>query len=193
MNDISENLLSLPRLFADDTSLFFSAVNTHDIEGILNHDLVLISEWSRKWLVNFNPNKKVAMLFSYLSSGDCSHLTFDDVNINVPNHKHLGLTIRENMKWKDHIDSILTSASRMIGIMRKLKFVFSRRALNQIYITYVRFILEYSSVVWDGRTIEQLNSLEKLQTESARIVTGLTKSVSLNRLYHECGWQTLQE
>ena len=83
----------------------------------------------------------------------------------------------------------------MIGIMRKLKFVFSRRALNQIYIIiiYVRHILEYSSVVWDGCTIEQRNSLEKLQNEAARIVTGLTKSVSLNRLYHECGWQTLQE
>ena len=62
----------------------------------------------------------------------------------------------------------------MIGIMRKPKFVFSRRALNQIYITYVRPILEYSSVVWDGCTIEQRNSLEKLQNEAARIVNGLT-------------------
>ena len=187
MNDISENLLSLTRLFADDTSLFFSAANTHDIEGILNHDLVIISEWARKWLVSFSPHKTLAMLFSYLSSGDYPHLIFDDVNIKfVPHHKYLGLTLSEIMKWKDHINSILTSASRMIGIMSKLKFVFSRRALNQIYITYVRPILEYSSVVWDGCTIEQRNLLEKLQNEAARIVTGLTKSVSLNRLYHEC-------
>ena len=48
VNDISENLLSLTRLFADDTSLFFSAANIQDIEGILNHDSVLISEWARK-------------------------------------------------------------------------------------------------------------------------------------------------
>ena len=66
------------------------------------------------------------MLFSYLSSWDYPHLIIDGVNIKfVPNHKHLGLTLGENMKWKDHIESILTSASRMIGIMRKLKFVFS--------------------------------------------------------------------
>ena len=97
------------------------------------------------------------------------------------------------MKWKCHIDSILTSASRMIGIMRKLKYVFSRRSLNQIYISYVRPVLEYSCVVWDGCTAEQQNSLERLQNEAARIVTGLTKSVTLNRLYQECGWQTLQE
>ena len=173
VNDISENLLSLTRLFADDTSLFFSAANIHDVEGILNHDLVLISEWARKWLVNFNPHKTLAMLFSYFSSGDYPHLICNGVNSKfVPHHKHLGQTLSENMKWKDHIDSILTSASQIIGIMRKLKFVFSRRALNQIYITYVRPILEYSSVVWDGCTIEQRNSLEKLQNEAARIVTG---------------------
>ena len=60
---------------------------------------------------------------------------------------------------------------------------------------YVRPVHEYSSVVWDGCTIEQQNSLEKLQNEAARIVTGLTKSVSntLNRLYRECGSQTFQE
>ena len=81
----------------------------------------------------------------------------------------------------------------MIGIMRKLKYVFSRRSLNQIYVSYVRPVLEYSCVVLDGCTVEQQNSLEKLQNEAARIVTGLTKSVTLNRLYQECSWQFLQE
>ena len=43
VNDIAENLLSLVRLFADDSSLFFSATNLRDIEGIINHDLAQIS------------------------------------------------------------------------------------------------------------------------------------------------------
>ena len=47
VNDIAENLLSLVRLFADDSSLFFSATNLRDIEGIINHDLVLISAWAK--------------------------------------------------------------------------------------------------------------------------------------------------
>ena len=194
VNDISENLLSLTRLFADDSSLFFSASNIRDIEGILNHDLILVTQWARKWLVNFNPNKTEAMLFRYFQEQEYPTLLFDNVIVKfVSQHKHLGLTFSENMRWKYHIDSILTSASRMIGIMRKLKYVFSRRSLNQIYISYVRPILEYSCIVWDGCTVEQRESLEKLQNEAARIVTGLTKSVTLERLYQECGWQSLQE
>ena len=39
VNDISESLLSLTRLFADDSSLFYSASSLVDIDEIINHDL----------------------------------------------------------------------------------------------------------------------------------------------------------
>lgn len=58
VNDISENLLSLTRLFADDSSLFFSATSLEDIQGIINHDLTVILSWALTWLVDFNPKKK---------------------------------------------------------------------------------------------------------------------------------------
>ena len=47
VNDISENLLSISRLFADDTSLACSATTITDVEGILNHDLQMITVWAR--------------------------------------------------------------------------------------------------------------------------------------------------
>ena len=71
--------------------------------------------------------------------------------------------------------------------MRKLKFTLNRIALNQIYMSFVLPILEYSSVVWDNCTEQNVNALEKLQNEAARIVTGLTRSVSIENLYRVCG------
>ena len=59
-----------------------------------------------------------------------------------------------------HFENILTSAAKIVGIMR-LKFKFTRVALNQIYFSYVLPILEYSSVVWDGRSSQDSNALEK--------------------------------
>ena len=35
--------------------------------------------------------------------------------------------------------------------------------------------------------------LEKIQLEAARIVTGTTRSVTLNNLYRETGWLTLSD
>ena len=79
--------------------------------------------------------------------------------------------------------------------MRKLKLTLSRVALNQIYVSYVLPILEYSSIVWDGCSQQDSEALERLQNEAARIVTGLTRSVhvTLDNLYAECGWTSLAE
>ena len=57
VNDISESLLSLTRLFADDSSLFYSESNIQDIEGIINYDLQVLLSWAKQWLINFNPQK----------------------------------------------------------------------------------------------------------------------------------------
>jgi hypothetical protein len=38
INDIGEKLLSLSRLFADDTSLGYSSQNVIEIENVINHD-----------------------------------------------------------------------------------------------------------------------------------------------------------
>ena len=62
INDIAENLLSIVRLFADDTSLACSSASIRDIEGILNQDLLVLSTWRKQWLVGFNPSKTEAIL-----------------------------------------------------------------------------------------------------------------------------------
>ena len=38
-----------------------------------------------------------------------------------------------------------------------------------------------------------VEKLEKINIEAARIVTGATKLVSINTLYNECGWETLEK
>ena len=77
--------------------------------------------------------------------------------------------------------------------MRKLKFTLNRKSLNQIYLSYVAPFLEYASIVWGGYSDSCANSLQKIQNEAARIVTGLTRSVSLENLFLECGWQSLKD
>ncbi|MCU7801465.1 MAG: hypothetical protein KZQ70_15375, partial [gamma proteobacterium symbiont of Lucinoma myriamae] len=78
-----------------------------------------------------------------------------------------------------------------IHVMRKLKFKLDRRSLQTIYYSFIRPLLEYADVVWDNCTQYEVNDLEKIQNEAARIVTGATKLVSINSLLLETGWETL--
>ena len=81
----------------------------------------------------------------------------------------------------------------MLGVLRSLKFKLKRKMLNQLYIPYLRPLIEYASVAWDGCTVGEKQQLEHFQSEAARIVTGLTRSVSVENLVREIGWLPLSE
>ena len=76
--------------------------------------------------------------------------------------------------------------------MCKFKFLLDRKSLETIYISFIRPILEYGDVVWDNNTRQEKQDIEKIQIETASIVTGTTKLVSIHSLYEETGWETLK-
>ena len=56
INDLSDNLVSNPKLFADDAS-FFSVVQDITLSAKnLNDDLKEINKWAFKWKMGFNPD-----------------------------------------------------------------------------------------------------------------------------------------
>ena len=79
------------------------------------------------------------------------------------------------------------SASKIVVLMRNLKYSISRNGLKQMYMSYLLPVVEYASVVWGGCSERYSRTLQKIQKEAARLVTGLTRSVSLENLYKECG------
>jgi hypothetical protein len=84
-------------------------------------------------------------------------------------------------------------ANRCLGILRPLKFILDRASLETLYKSFIRPILEYGDIVWDIPDAHRhnLDILEKVQTEAARLVTGATARCSTDKLYKEAGWESL--
>ena len=57
INDVVNNIESVTKLFADDTSLSLALNNPDSGAEILNHDLEQINEWAKKLKVRFNEEK----------------------------------------------------------------------------------------------------------------------------------------
>ena len=55
-NDLSKNLSSITKLFADDTSIFYVVHDADLPENQLDDDLSKISEWAFQWKMSFNPD-----------------------------------------------------------------------------------------------------------------------------------------
>ena len=61
-----------------------------------------------------------------------------------------------------------------------------------MYISFVRPALEYGGPIWDNCNKEEKSKLESVHIEAMRIVTGATKLCSIEKLYKDTGWETLQ-
>lgn len=163
--------------FADDISVYITVENPFTSGTLLNSDLEKINEWSKKWLVSFNPNKTECMTISLkLKKPFHPSLIFDDVHLkDVELHKHLGVTISSNLSWNLHINEILSKAYAKLGLMRKVKYIL------------------YADVIWDNIPEYLSLKIENIQLEAARIVTGGNRLASKTLLYKETGWVPLSK
>ena len=135
INDLTEDIISLPLIYADDTALFEVVDDPILSADRLNGDLEKISVWSKKWLVTMNPSKCRNIVFS-LKHNKPFHpaLFLDGKGISkVESHKHLGLTLHSSMSWKSHILRIYEKANRRLNILKSLKFKINRSTLICLY------------------------------------------------------------
>ena len=123
INDLPDNLESLAKLFADDTSLFSTVYNPLLSTEIMNKDLIKISKWADQWKMSFNSDitkqaqevifsqksKKIDHLIVYFNYAPVAHTNC---------HKHLGIYLDEKLNFLQHIKEKASKANRGIGVIR---------------------------------------------------------------------------
>jgi hypothetical protein len=118
INDITDNLGNLARLFVDDTSLSYSARNYDIMKSDINNDLSKLNEWAKLWLVDFNLKKNKAQVI-YTSAVAHLDLRFNGEPVEiVKKHKQLGFTFASDGNWTDHIDNIVNAAFKQVNVLR---------------------------------------------------------------------------
>ena len=58
INDLPDGIMSICKIFADDTSLFSKIIDTRNSQNSLNPDLEIIKNWAYQWKMQFNPDPK---------------------------------------------------------------------------------------------------------------------------------------
>ena len=194
INDIVKDIKGIIRLFADDTILF-DIVEDPLLTGItLNVDLSRIFAWAKQWLVEFQPIKQESFIASKKRvKPRHPPLYMGNTQIKeVDSHKHLGIELANDMSWKTHINTIVNKAYKRLGILRKHKFNLDRRSLDKMYKVFIRPLIEYGNIIWDNCSKENKKALENIQLDAQRISTGATKLCSVQKLYNETGYETLE-
>ena len=193
INDIVDNIESVIKLFADDTSMSLALKDPTIRADILNRDLNKISEWAIRWKVKFNDEKTELLNFTH-GHDQLQPLLFNNTLLEErTEHKHLGLIIQSNCKWDSHIRQIATKTNMLISCLRFYKYKLTRKALETMYKSFILPIFDYADIIWDGCTDDQSKILEDLHLEAIRIIIGGVRGTSRYKLYEESGFCSLKE
>lgn len=158
INDISRNLVSSIYLFADDVKLFNHSSNCNCIQN----DLDKISSWCNEWQLKVATQKCNVL---YIGKNNPKHKYFinNSVLTSVTEIRDLGVLINDNLSFSSHCTFIMKKSLKVSGLIRKSFTSRDPNLLLQAFKTYVRPILEYSSVVWSPFLVKDINNIEKVQ------------------------------
>ena len=92
----------------------------------LNTELHHVAEWIKCNKLSLNLDKTNFMLFSNSLRNLPGHIILDGSTLKrVQSSKFLGVTIDEDLSWKPHVNNECNTVSRNIGMINKLKTLFS--------------------------------------------------------------------
>ena len=196
INDITSDIESEIRLFADDCVCYREIKNVEDTVK-LQKDIDRLGSWARKWGMRFQPVKCNMMQLTNkrTSKIQASYKLEGTVLENVESIKYLGVTITKDLKWNTHISNVCTKANRTLGFLRRNLFSCPQDVREAAYKGLVRPILEYGSSVWDPHYEGLIDDLEKVQKRAARFVTRnyTYEKGSMIGILKKLKWESLQK
>ena len=176
INDLPKCVTSNVYLFADDTKIYREIQSTND-NKLLQEDLVTLFQWSKKWLLQFHPDK--CKVLSVQGRGQKS----EDVNYmmnlydggsttleNVENEKDIGVTIDERLNFEKHIQLQINKANQISGLIRRSFMYMDYKIFSLLFKALVRPHLEYASSVWSPYKKKDIESIENVQRRASKML-----------------------
>jgi len=166
------------KLYADDVKLYFEIVNDSDVVTLQQS----IDECT-KWQLSLSSEKCCHIRLSLCACKNPVNYHINDVALNtVDTVRDLGISIDNKLTFVEHINLIVAKAHRRANQILRCFLSRDNEILVKVFITYVRPVLEYSSVVWLPLTVGMINSIESVE----RRFTKKLRSMSLLAYDERC-------
>ncbi|XP_028414247.1 uncharacterized protein LOC114537304 [Dendronephthya gigantea] len=158
--------------FADDITL--SEVITQSNESSIQDAVDYVNLWSKENHLQLKPTKckEIQSCFKIIPPSfvpiEIDWIKFDKVST----ARLLGVTIRDDFNWIDHVKTITAKASKHLYLLRQLKRAgLSVDDMKAFYCSVVRSVLEYCCQLFHRNFPNYLsNDLERIQKRALRII-----------------------
>ena len=176
INDLPSNIKSNIFMFADDTKLF-RTIETPIDQHTLQDDLNQLTQWSRKWLLKFHPNKCKVMHIGKAKTDEYRYT----LNVNNVNHeleyiteeKDIGVIIDCKLEFDKHVNFKINKASGIMAVIRRSFITLNESNFVPLYKALVRSHLDYASHIWSPYKQKYKDALENVQRRATKQINGM--------------------
>ena len=104
----------------------------------------------------------------------------------VKSAKVLGVTVRSDLKWNDHVDNITAKASRRIYLFKQLKRTgIDRKSIIQFFGACIRSVLEYAYQAFHSSLTAYLS--DQIERAQKRVLRILFPEISYSKALEDAG------
>ena len=133
-----------------------------------------ISKWTNNQKMRLNEEKTKQMIFNFTNNYQFSTRNMvNNKNVEIiEKTKLLGTVITSDLKWEENTSLLVKKANARMQLLRKCaSFSKDKDELKNIYILFIRSILEQSCVLWHSSlTQEDSNNLERVQKSAVKVI-----------------------
>ena len=168
----AESIESSVSLIVNDRALLLPSRCSLHLHQVLTRDLQTLSNWSKFWNVNFDPEKTKVLT---ISKPHISHpvLTFNNIDLSeTDSYKYFSLIFHRTLLWHHHILSIKKKTTLSLNRIKQLSHLASRRVLYTLHISCVLPILDYGNVIFSNCSTSDSSLLENIYSMAAKIILG---------------------
>jgi exonuclease III len=197
VNDMPLNLNGLRAgQFADDVTSWLSETNKARAQRRIQRSLNSIQEWCSKWRVKLNVEKTQLVTFNRSAKyQEQFHLLNEEID-ESPTLKVLGVKISSRGSLLEHCKERAAMANQRIGLLRLINgknWGANTKTLKQLYVQYIRPILEHGSVVTATATPSHIKPLKVAERKALRVILGAPTYTRNEDLHERSGIQPIQD
>ena len=147
MKDISVDC----NMLADDTTLHKSGKDMQ-IRSNMQDSLDQVSNWCDNNHMVINPIKTKSLTVATRQKHQLSPLPLDLVLngakiYQVSEHRVLGITIDNKLRWNSHINNVCKTVSRRVFLLSKLRYIVDIDTRQLFFNAHIKPHIDYASVV----------------------------------------------
>ena len=196
LNDLENNILTSPRLFADDTCICVNADTISNLEYLINSELLRVNNWlkANKLILNALKSKALIILPKTRQQAPNLEITIDSCQISVVESvKYLGIYLDNKLTFGPYIAYLQSKLSRSIGIISKIKYYVPDRAILLLHLASFHSHITYGLIIWYSTYKTYSSKISKLQNRIIKIITKSNPREKVLSLFKKHGILTLDD